>query len=166
MLILVYGGKLVATMDRQHPRDLFGVMQLLAHEGITPEIRRAFVVYLASHNRPVHEVLFPPMRDIHEEFERNFDGMTVEPVKIDSLLAARDDKRSSERADRRGAAVLESLVSVEPEWPLLGVTHLEKLPGPRWKLENLTRLCKANPRKFGEQSDALARALDGQTATG
>jgi hypothetical protein len=39
-----------------HPRDLFDVMRLFAHEEITPRIRRAFVVYLASHNRPVHEV--------------------------------------------------------------------------------------------------------------
>jgi len=60
----VYGGKLVAAMDRQHPRDLFDVMQLLAHEDITPGIRHAFVIYLASHNRPVHEVLFPVPRDI------------------------------------------------------------------------------------------------------
>jgi hypothetical protein len=30
----VYGGKLVAAMGRQHPRDLFDVMQLFAHEGI------------------------------------------------------------------------------------------------------------------------------------
>ena len=40
--------RLVAAMDRQHPRDLFDVMQLFAHEGITAGIRRAFVVYLAS----------------------------------------------------------------------------------------------------------------------
>lgn len=37
----VYGGKLTAAMDRQHPRDLFDVMQLFAHEGITDGIRRA-----------------------------------------------------------------------------------------------------------------------------
>ena len=59
----VYGGKLVAALDRQHPRDLFDVMELFKHEGITPGIRRAFVVYLASHNRPVHEILFPKLRD-------------------------------------------------------------------------------------------------------
>lgn len=35
----MYGGKLVAAMDRQHPRDLFDVMQLFEHEGITPGIR-------------------------------------------------------------------------------------------------------------------------------
>ena len=40
----IYGGKLVAALDRRHPRDLFDVMQLFAHGGITPEIRRAFVV--------------------------------------------------------------------------------------------------------------------------
>jgi predicted nucleotidyltransferase component of viral defense system len=31
----VYGGKLMAALDRQHPRDLFDVMQLFAHEGNT-----------------------------------------------------------------------------------------------------------------------------------
>ncbi len=29
----VYSGKLVAAIDRQHPRDLFDVMQFFAHEG-------------------------------------------------------------------------------------------------------------------------------------
>jgi hypothetical protein len=48
----VYGGKLVAALDRQHPRDLFDVMQLFAHEGITPGIRRAFVpIYPAAIGR-------------------------------------------------------------------------------------------------------------------
>jgi hypothetical protein len=45
--------------------------------GITAGIRCAFVIYLASHNRPVHEVLFPSLRDIREEFEHRFKGMTI-----------------------------------------------------------------------------------------
>jgi predicted nucleotidyltransferase component of viral defense system len=76
----LYGGKLVAALDRQHPRDLFDVMQLFAYKGITPGIRRAFVVYLASSNRPVHEVLFPALRDIQHDYEHNFQDMTTEPV--------------------------------------------------------------------------------------
>jgi hypothetical protein len=40
----IYGGKLVATMDRQHPGDLFDVMELFEHGGVTPEAQRAFVV--------------------------------------------------------------------------------------------------------------------------
>jgi predicted nucleotidyltransferase component of viral defense system len=157
----VYGGKLVAALDRQHPRDLFDVMQLFAHEGITADIRRAFVVYLASHNRPVHEVLFPTLRDIRQEFEHNFAGMTAEPVELDALLAARErmvrELQQGLSADER--RFLLSLVSAKPEWALLDVPHLEQLPGLRWKLQNLERLRKTNARKFAEQSDTLARLL-------
>ena len=157
----MYGGKLVAAMDRQHPRDLFDVLQLFAHEGITAGIRRAFVVYLASHNRPVHEVLFPSSRDIRQEFEHNFTGMTAESVELDALLAARErmvqELQQGLTADER--RFLLSLVAAEPEWALLGVPHLEQLPGLRWKLQNLERLRKTNARKFTEQSDALIRLL-------
>jgi predicted nucleotidyltransferase component of viral defense system len=151
----VYGGKLVAAMDRQHPRDLFDVMQLFAHEGITPGIRRAFVVYLASHNRPVHEVLFPSMRDVRQEFERNFRGMTAKPIELDALLAARERmvqelQRSLDADERR---FLLSLVNGQPEWPLLGIAHAEHLPGIRWKLQNLAQLKRKSPAKFAEQSN-------------
>ena len=47
----IYGGKLVAAMDRQHPRDLFDVMELFAHGGITPKIKRAFVVPRGARRR-------------------------------------------------------------------------------------------------------------------
>ena len=158
----VYGGKLVAAMDRQHPRDLFDVLQLFAHEGITAGIRRAFVVYLASHNRPVYEVLFSSLRDIRQEFEHNFTGMTAEPVEIDALLSARErmmrELQQGLSADER--RFLLSLVAAEPEWSLLGLPHLEQLPGLRWKVQNLERLRKTNARKFAEQSDALIRLLE------
>jgi predicted nucleotidyltransferase component of viral defense system len=158
----VYGGKLVGALDRQHPRDLFDVMQLFAHEGITADIRRAFVVYLASHNRPVHEVLFPSLRDIRQEFAHNFVGMTVEPVEFDALLAARErmvrELQQGLTADDR--KFLLSLVAAEPEWKLLEVPHLEQLPSLRWKLQNLERLRKADARRFAEQSDTLARLFE------
>jgi predicted nucleotidyltransferase component of viral defense system len=55
----LYAGKLVAALDRQHPRDLFDVRDLLAAEGITEKLRQAFIVYLLSHHRPMSEVLAP-----------------------------------------------------------------------------------------------------------
>ncbi|MCK4682056.1 nucleotidyl transferase AbiEii/AbiGii toxin family protein, partial [Candidatus Bipolaricaulota bacterium] len=60
----LYGGKLCAALDRQHPRDLFDVKLMLDDMGITPEIRRAFVIYLSGHNRPINELLAPRLRDI------------------------------------------------------------------------------------------------------
>jgi predicted nucleotidyltransferase component of viral defense system len=41
----LYAGKIVAALDRQHPRDLFDVKLLLAQEGIGDELFRAFMVY-------------------------------------------------------------------------------------------------------------------------
>ncbi len=157
----VYGGKLVAALDRQHPRDLFDVMQLFAHEGITPGIRRAFVVYLASSNRPVHEVLFPPLRDIQHDFMHNFHGMTAEPVPLDALLAARERllREIQLGLDEEERRFLLSLVAGTPEWTRLGIGHLEHLPGVRWKLQNLAQLNKTNVKKLAEQADLLAARL-------
>ena len=158
----VYGSKLVAALDRQHPRDLFDVMQLFAHEGITPGIRRAFVVYLACSNRPVHEVLFPPLRDIRHDYEHSFRGMTFEPVPLDALIAARehmvrDIQQGLDDSERR---FLLTLVAGAPEWSLLGIVHLEHLPGIRWKLHNLAQLQRTSAKKFAEQAEMLATRLD------
>jgi predicted nucleotidyltransferase component of viral defense system len=157
----MYGGKLVAAMDRQHPRDLFDCLQLFAHEGITPAIRRAFVVYLASHNRPVHEVLFPIVRDVSQEYERTFKGMTAEPVELSELIATRErlihELQHGLDADERRFLI--SFVRNQPSWNLLGIPHLAELPGIRWKLHNLGQLAKLSPKKFEKQAEALERLL-------
>lgn len=158
----LYGGKLCAALDRQHPRDLFDVMKLYEHEGITPGIRRAFVVYLICGKRPIHELLFPQLRDIRHDYAQNFQGMTADPVPLDDLLGTRERlvrqvQREMDDDERR---FLLSLARAEPEWSLLGVPHLEHLPGARWKLQNLLQLRKTNARKFAEQSDALLAGLE------
>src|ERR1035441_1212065 len=159
----MYGGKLVAAMDRQHPRDLFDCLQLFAHEGITPAIRRAFVAYLACHNRPVHEVLFPSVRDISQEYEHTFKGMTAEPVELSELIATRErlihELQHGLDADER--KFLMSFVRNQPDWSLLGIPHLAELPGIRWKLHNLGPLANLTPKKFMTQAEALERLLAG-----
>ena len=158
----VYGGKLCAALDRQHPRDLFDVMKLYEHEGITPEIRRAFVVYLACGKRPIHELLFPQLRDIRHVYTHNFQGMTEDPVPLDALIATREKLVSQiqRELDANERRFLMSLVRAEPEWPLLGIAHLEHLPGVRWKLQNLQQLRKTNAWKFAEQAEALVERFE------
>lgn len=157
----VYGGKIAAALDRQHPRDLFDVLQLFANEGLTPAIRRAFVVYLTSHKRPFHEVLFPTLRDITYEYAQHFDGMTAEPVPIENLLHARARliRELHVGIDANERAFLISLASAEPAWHLLDIPHLSELPAVRWKLENLQRLREVNSEKFQAQLQALASRL-------
>ena len=161
----VYGGKLVAAMDRQHPRDLFDVMQLLAHEGITSGIRRAFVVYLAGHNRPMDEVLATRVdrakKDLRLAYESSFAGMTREPVALSELESAR--KRLFDELPRRltmrQRAFLVGLARVEPDWSLVGCAHANELPAIRWRLQNLEQFRDARPREWARQVAALEKAL-------
>ncbi|UVO35553.1 nucleotidyl transferase AbiEii/AbiGii toxin family protein [Bradyrhizobium arachidis] len=85
----LYGGKIVAALDRQHPRDLFDIRDLLANEGISDELRKAFIVYLLSHDRPMFEVLGSPQKDISDEFLHGFEGMADKPVSKGELIDAR-----------------------------------------------------------------------------
>ncbi len=65
----LYAGKLCAALDRQHPRDVFDIMHLQAAGPIPESIRQAFVVYLASHRRPMSELIRPnskPIGDLDE----------------------------------------------------------------------------------------------------
>ena len=87
----LYAGKIMAALDRQHPRDLFDVRDLLANEGVDDTLRKAFIVYLLSHNRPMAEVLAPQRLDISAEYRRGFEGMVDQPVSLDDLLNTRED---------------------------------------------------------------------------
>jgi len=159
----VYGGKLVAALDRQHPRDLFDVLQLFANEGITPDIRRSFVVYLASHNRPIHEVLFPTELDISRDYEQTFRGMMAEPVELSELLSARNrlfnDLPKSLTPDERQFLI--SLANADPQWKLLDIEHVARLPAIKWKVQNLQKLAKENNAKLRAQADELAGRFAG-----
>ncbi len=140
----LYAGKIVAALDRQHPRDLFDVRELLANEGIDDALRKAFVVYLVSHNRTMAEVLDPTRQEISEEFARGFSGMTETPVTVEELVEAREtlisDIVGGMPRDHRD--FLLSFKQGQPDWSLLGLPGAEDLPAVRWKLQNLAKLTK------------------------
>lgn len=157
----IYGGKLVAAMDRQHPRDLFDVMELFAHGGITPGIRRCFVVYLASHNRTFHEVLFPTPKDIRLAYEGSFAGMTTESVTLDALVEARQRlfRELPAALDANERELLRTLARAEPDWSLLPIPHLEELPAIRWRLHHLQQLARDSPARLRALCEALDQRL-------
>jgi hypothetical protein len=140
----LYGGKICAALDRQHPRDLFDVQMLLANEGLTPAIRTAFLVYLISHNRPMVEVLQPNRQPLETAFNNEFLGMSRLSVSCEELMAVRerliDLLRQGLSIDEK--RFLLSVKELEPDWTLLGVTGVEELPAVRWKLQNLAKMPK------------------------
>jgi predicted nucleotidyltransferase component of viral defense system len=85
----LYGGKLCAALDRQHPRDLFDVYHLLNNEGLTPEIRLGLIAGVLSHPRPINEVLFPKAKNQREAFDKQFSGMAFTPFTYEDYEATR-----------------------------------------------------------------------------
>jgi predicted nucleotidyltransferase component of viral defense system len=138
----LYAGKIVAALDRQHPRDLFDVRDLLANEGITEELRRAFIAYIISHNRPMAEVLDPRFKALDEEFARGFVGMTVEPVDVGELEKARTDLIAAVVGDmpQDHRRFLVSFEKGQPAWELLGLAGVKDLPAVLWRQRNLDSL--------------------------
>lgn len=157
----LYGSKLVAAMDRQHPRDLFDVWQLLQSGGISDAAVECFVTYLAGHNRPIHEVLFGNDKDIAAEYHNNFVGMTTEPVELQVLLDTRSELRRElpRRLTAQQRAFLVGLAYAQPDWSLLQCPHAAELPALRWKLANLEAFRTKRPADFEAQAGELDKRL-------
>ncbi|EKT53640.1 nucleotidyl transferase AbiEii/AbiGii toxin family protein [Providencia sneebia] len=138
----LYAGKICAALDRQHPRDLFDVKWLLENEGLTDKIRKALLVYLLSHNRPMAELLNPQLKDITAIYEGEFTNMAETDIPLAELEAVRE---------RLVVLIHHGLTDIEktflltfknrePDWSLLGLNGVDKLPSIRWKQINLTKM--------------------------
>ena len=159
----LYGSKLVAALDRQHPRDFFDVWRMNETVGLTNGIVECFVTYLAGHNRPIHEVLFPRPKDMKREFESNFAGMTNDPVELATLLDVRDrlfDELPRYLSDDQ-KVFLTGLVRGVPDWSLLACHHASELPAIRWRIQNIEGFRSKRPEEFDRQAKALEELLGG-----
>lgn len=138
----LYAGKIVAALDRQHPRDLFDVRDLLANEGIDDALRHAFVVYLISHNRPMAEILAPVRKPLAEEFKRGLIGMTQEPIELAALEETREAivAQMVDCMPEEHRKFLIGFKAGDPDWQLLDIPHAKDLPAVLWKQQNLNAL--------------------------
>ena len=140
----LYGGKLCAALDRQHPRDIFDVKVLFENEGVTDDIRAAFVVYLASHDRPMNELLDPARKDFRQAYEREFAGMVAERVEYEELVGVRERLIETVRSTltENEKRFLLSVKQGQPDWQLMPVAGIDQLPAIQWKLANIRKMKK------------------------
>jgi predicted nucleotidyltransferase component of viral defense system len=163
----LYAGKIVAALDRQHPRDLFDVRDLLANEGIDAALRRAFVVYLISHNRPIAELVAPNEKSIAQEFAQGFEGMTALPVSIEDLMAARAALIASiigEMPEEHRRFLLD-FKRGEPNWTMLGIAGASELPAIRWKRRNLDSLSDKERKRLADGLEKILFCPPSETST-
>jgi hypothetical protein len=104
-------------------------------------------------------VLNPTLKPLEDLFERQFVGMTTEPVTLAELEQARAELIAAlhGRLGERERSFLVSFKRREPKWELLGVAHAPDLPAIRWKLQNLAQM---TPDKHRDAIGNLERVLE------
>lgn len=138
----LYAGKICAALDRQHPRDLFDVKWLLENEGLNDEIRKALLVYISSHNRPMAELLRPQYKDISAIYAGEFANMTETDVPLEELVAVRERlvELIHQGLTDSEKGFLVSFKNREPDWSLLELDAARELPAIKWKQINLAKM--------------------------
>ncbi|MEO6837860.1 MAG: nucleotidyl transferase AbiEii/AbiGii toxin family protein [Ginsengibacter sp.] len=154
----IFGSKICAALDRQHPRDLFDLSYLLNNEGITTEVKEGFLLYLLGHGRPINEVLSPNWKDQQQAIETQFAGMSVDNFSYEDYRQTREAilnaiHKSLTTADKK---FLLGFKNLEPDWTIY---DFELFPSIKWKLENLKKLKANNPEKHAKLFEALKQTL-------
>ena len=158
----LYGGKVCAAMDRQHPRDIFDVKQLLQKEGFTKEIKEGFLFRLLSSERSIQDVLFPNLQDQRLALANQFAGMSEELFTNEEYEFIREKLVKTLQASitEEDKLFILGFKNCFPDWSSY---NFEAYPSIKWKLQNLEKIKAANPVKHKELYDTLKRKLDAIT---
>jgi len=154
----LFGGKICAALDRQHPRDMFDVKYLLQNEGFTEEIKKGFMLFLLSSKRPLHEMLHPNFIDQRETMANQFEGMSPEPFTYADFEKTRKELVNEIRQNltEKDKEFILNFGKGAPDWSML---DFERFPAVKWKLQNLIILKKNNPSKYDDLVVALKDVL-------
>ncbi|WP_343554976.1 nucleotidyl transferase AbiEii/AbiGii toxin family protein [Sphingobacterium sp.] len=158
-LAQLFGGKICAALDRQHPRDLFDIKYLLETEGISEDIKKGFIYCLLGSERPIYEVLNPNRLDHREALVNQFDGMTDVQFTYEEYESTREKliKEILKSLTNTDIEFLISFKSLTPDW---SIYPYGEYPSIKWKLLNLNKLKDKNLKKYNEQVDRLKNFLN------
>ena len=146
----LYAGKFCAALKRQHPRDIFDALLFFERGGeLTGEAMDAFVVYLISDRKPIHEILDPGIKEIRKTYEDHFAGMANTEVNVERLSEMQNSLPGKilDALTERHRTFLTGFNRGEPDWSLLSFPGAKNLPAVRWKQINLDRMDKNKRRE-------------------
>lgn len=150
----LFGGKMVAALDRQHPRDLFDTKKLFDRIYLTSELMEGFLFCLFSSKRPLIEILQPNFLNQEGAMINQFAGMSSEVFTYTMfenerkrLIATIHKNLTSQQKH-----MIVSFAEGQPDWLY---EDWSKYPGIAWKLKNINKLKYKNPGKFRYQITQL-----------
>jgi predicted nucleotidyltransferase component of viral defense system len=157
----LYGGKISAALDRQHPRDLFDIKLMFDKITGFSDIRKGFLYSILGGDRPIVESLMPNRTDQRETLARQFAGMTDIPFTYSDFGETREklvEFINSNLTDEDKAF----LFDFEAGNPLS--RHIEyqeflQFPSVQWKQLNISKLKSVNPAKHKQGIEKLAKCL-------
>ena len=154
----LWGGKLNAALERQHPRDIFDVKNMLQKIGFTEEIKQGFLFFLLCGKRPIDEIINPNFTNQRVIFESQFSGMTDEEFTYEEFEKTRKVlvQVIQETLTDSEKEFLLSFVSGNPNWENFDYS---KYPAIKWKQLNIKKLKEENPIKFRESVRKLEDLL-------
>lgn len=148
----LYGGKICAALDRQHPRDLFDIKEYFEKNKFDEELLKGFITMLLSHDKPIHETLNPRIKNQQEIFEKQFVGMTDKLFTYENHIQTLNMLIKIIKENIRPYKnLLLDFVSLKSDLKDFKINNFEKLPAIKWKLQNLINLKENNSTKFQEQ---------------
>lgn len=156
----LFGGKIIAALDRQQPRDLFDVKYLLGTEGFTQEIKEGFLLCLLYSVRPINEVIIPNFQNRRSALANQFSGMSDETFSYEEFESIREKlvatiHKNLTDSDRN---FLLNFKNITPDW---SIYDFQRFPAINWKLQNLQQLKNNNPDKHRGLYEVLKKKLNG-----
>ena len=154
----LYGGKICAALDRQHPRDLFDVKLLLNQGGLDRSVFEGFLVYLLGHPRPLNEVINPRLKPLDDVYRQEFVGMARVDIPLQQLEDVRHEllARLGQLMTDEDVRFVLSFKQGAPDWALLPLLDVDRLPAVRWKLANIQKM---GADKHRQSLELLEQAL-------
>jgi hypothetical protein len=155
----LWGGKVNAALDRQHPRDLFDMKNLFNTTGYTDEIKKGFIFFLLCGNRPFHELLDPKRIDQRSVFCSQFSGLTNRNFSYEEFEVTREQVISeiNKALTDKDKAFLVAFTKGEPIW---SDVDYSMFPAIQWKFLNISKLQAANPLKYLQQIELLQKLFN------
>ncbi len=157
----LFGGKICAALDRQHPRDLFDINQLFNAGGITEEIKEGFIIALLSHNKPINEMFKPHFQNQESAFTGQFEGMALRSFSYADFESTRERlvKEINALLTENDKKLLLSFKAGNPDWSFSQTEQLQNLPAIKWKLQNIQKFKQQDSKQHAVALQKLEKVL-------
>ncbi|HPW65881.1 MAG TPA: nucleotidyl transferase AbiEii/AbiGii toxin family protein [Salinivirgaceae bacterium] len=157
----LYGGKITAALDRQHPRDLFDVKLMFNFVNNFEQVKKGFFYCLLGGDRPIVETLSPNRIDQQETMIKQFSGMTNIPFSYDDYNETREkliDFINSNLTEQDKNFLL-SFEEGQKLSKFIEYQEYLQFPSVQWKLQNINKLKELNPNKLKQNIKKLEKLL-------